>query len=131
VKVALPLLSGPVPRIFEPSLKLTTPVAAEGDTVAVNVTACPNETLTLEAVSVTVVDGLVIVTETAELALLLHALSPPYSAVREWDPAVKDVVEKDALPPLSVPVPSVVVPSLKVTVPVQLAGATVAVRVRF
>ena len=37
---------------------------------------------------------------------------------------------KDALPLLSVPVPRVVDPSLKVTVPVQLDGATVAVSVR-
>lgn len=36
--VALPLLSVPVPKVVLPSLNVTVPVAAEGDTVAVNVT---------------------------------------------------------------------------------------------
>jgi hypothetical protein len=38
VKVALPLLSVPVPRVVLPSLNVTVPVAAEGVTVAVNLT---------------------------------------------------------------------------------------------
>ena len=40
-KVALPADSAPVPRIVAPSLKVTVPVAAEGETVAVNVTDVP------------------------------------------------------------------------------------------
>ena len=51
----------------------------------------------------------------------------------EWLPAVSAEVEKVATPePLSVPVPSVVVPSRKVTVPVAVPGVlsdTVAVKV--
>jgi len=41
VNVALPLLTGPVPRVVLPSLKVTVPVAADGETVAVNVTDEP------------------------------------------------------------------------------------------
>jgi len=37
----LPLLSVPVPSVVLPSLKVTVPVAAEGVTVAVNVTELP------------------------------------------------------------------------------------------
>lgn len=39
--VALPLLSVPVPKVVAPSLKVTVPVAADGVTVAVNVTDEP------------------------------------------------------------------------------------------
>jgi hypothetical protein len=39
--VALPLLSVPVPRVVLPSLNVTVPVAANGVTVAVNVTDEP------------------------------------------------------------------------------------------
>jgi hypothetical protein len=53
----------------------------------------------------------------AELVLVLKFESPPYTAVIECDPTDSAEVEKDATPPLSVPVPSVVMPSLKVTVP--------------
>ena len=44
-------------------------------------------------------------------------------------PIAGDEIEKIAVPPLSVPVPSVVLPSLNVTVPVgvPLAGATAAI----
>ena len=45
-----------------------------------------------------------------------------------WLPAARVELVKDAVPPDIVPVPSVVVPSLKVTVPVAPAGK-VAVRV--
>jgi hypothetical protein len=50
-------------------------------------------------------------------------------AVIEWDPKERVEVEKVALPPPKVPVPSTVVPSKNVTVPVAVAGATVAVNV--
>ena len=46
----------------------------------------------------------------------------------EWDPRANDDVVKVALPLLTFPVPSVVLPSLKVTFPVAAAG-TVAVNV--
>jgi hypothetical protein len=41
LKVAFPLLSVPVPNVVLPSLNVTVPVAAEGVTVAVNVTDDP------------------------------------------------------------------------------------------
>ena len=41
LNVAVPLLSVPVPSVVLPSLKVTVPVAAEGVTVAVNVTEVP------------------------------------------------------------------------------------------
>src|SRR5262249_23701308 len=58
----------------------------------------------------------------------------PYAAVIECGPAASTVVVNVATPdPFRVPVPSVVVPSLKVTVPVGVAvvpdGVTVAVNV--
>jgi hypothetical protein len=70
----------------------------------------------------------------AELVLVLKSSSPPYTAVIEWDPTDKVDVENVAWPPLSVPVPSVVAPSLNVTVPVGVPlpepdAATVAVNV--
>jgi hypothetical protein len=47
----------------------------------------------------------------------------------EWVPAVSDEVLRLAAAPLSVIVPNVVVPSLKVIVPVAVPGVTVAVKV--
>jgi hypothetical protein len=41
LKVAAPLLIVPVPSVVVPSLKVTVPVAVEGETVAVNVTDEP------------------------------------------------------------------------------------------
>jgi hypothetical protein len=38
LNVVFPLLRVPVPRVVVPSLKVTVPVAADGETVAVNVT---------------------------------------------------------------------------------------------
>ena len=58
--------------------------------------------------------------------------SPEYAAVMARAPAGREavpaVVLKVARPPLSVPVPSVVAPSLNVTVPVADDGKTVAVK---
>jgi hypothetical protein len=50
-------------------------------------------------------------------------------AVIECDPTASVEVLKVACPLLIVPVPSVVLPSLNVTVPVAVAGVTVAVNV--
>ena len=55
--------------------------------------------------------------------------SPPKTAVMLWFPRVRPEVANVARPPLIVPVPSVVEPSLKVTVPVAPL-VTVAVNVR-
>jgi hypothetical protein len=49
--------------------------------------------------------------------------SPPYVAVIEWVPTDSADVVKGALPPASVAVPSVVEPTLKVTVPVGVPEA--------
>jgi hypothetical protein len=49
--------------------------------------------------------------------------------VSECDATERAEVEKVAIPPLRVPVPRFVCPSLNVTVPVAVAGDTVAVRV--
>lgn len=42
-KVAVPLVSVPAPRVVEPSLNTTVPVAPEAVTVTVRVTAWPGE----------------------------------------------------------------------------------------
>ena len=47
-----------------------------------------------------------------------------------WPPVLSDEMENVALPLLTVPVPSTVSPSLKVTMPVADAGETSAVRVK-
>jgi len=58
--------------------------------------------------------------DTALEVLVLNVESPPYTAVMEWAEGVtvSALVLKVATPELSVPVPRVVAPSLKVTVPV-------------
>jgi hypothetical protein len=56
-------------------------------------------------------------------------LLPLYLAVREYEPVVAKDVVKDAVPALSVAVPSVEFPFWKVTVPVAALGETLAVRV--
>src|SRR6266849_1626054 len=64
--------------------------------------------------------------------LPINVASPAYTAVIECCPLASDEVLNVALPPLSVPMPSVVVPSLNVTFPVgvpRVAGFTVAVNV--
>jgi hypothetical protein len=55
----------------------------------------------------------------ADCGLALKLLSPPYVAVIECDPTLKEDVANVACPdPSSVPVPRVVAPSLNVTIPV-------------
>ena len=49
--------------------------------------------------------------------------------MREWEPTERVLLANVATPLESVPVPSVVAPSMKVTVPVAVEGATVAVNV--
>jgi hypothetical protein len=50
-------------------------------------------------------------------------------AVTEWDPTVRLEVDRVATPPLRVPLPNEVAPSMNVTVPVPPDGETVAVKV--
>ena len=53
--VARPLLRVPLPREVDPSLNVTMPVAAKGETVAVKVTDCPKvDGLRLDASAVVV-----------------------------------------------------------------------------
>src|SRR5689334_6842520 len=129
VKVAIPPASVPVPSVVAPSLNVTVPVAAEGETVAVNVTGTPAPAGFSDEVSEVVVAAWLTVCATAAEVLAALLLSPPYTAVCECVPTVSVVVEKLAVPPATVPVPIVVAPSLNVTVPVAFEGVTVAVSV--
>ena len=59
----------------------------------------------------------------------LLLVSPAYSAVRVWLPRARELALKVATPPFRALLPTVVPPSLKVTVPVGLVPVTVAVSV--
>ena len=103
-KPAPPLLSAALP------LKMAGTVAAR-------------KLLAAGAVTEAVVGGVqsLIDCDSAEDVLVVKLPSPPYTAVIEWGDPLREsvVVLKVATPePFSVPVPSVVAPSLKVTVPV-------------
>lgn len=54
-RVAVPELSVPVPSVVVPLLNVTVPVAADGETVAVNVTGEPTVGVVVDGVSVVVV----------------------------------------------------------------------------
>jgi hypothetical protein len=54
VKVAVPEVSVPVPSEVVPFSNVTVPVAADGETVAVNVTLAPTAGVSVDTVSVTV-----------------------------------------------------------------------------
>ena len=71
LKVAIPLLRVPVPNVVLPSLKVTVPVAAEGETVAVKVTVTPDADGFDDEVRVTVVVALFTVWVSAEDVLVL------------------------------------------------------------
>ena len=74
--MATPLLSAIVPRIVEPSLKVTLPVAVEGETVAVNVTVCPYAEGLPEDTKLVVVTTWSTVSTTAEEVLPAFMPSP-------------------------------------------------------
>jgi hypothetical protein len=126
-------LSGAFPRIAGPSRKVTVPVAVEGVTVAVKVTAWPKMEIGSEDVSTVLVAAGVCPGETVSvtgvevLGPLLE--SPPYEAVILWVPDVRVATVKVAVPPArATGAPRVVEPSRKVTDPVAEEGVTVAVR---
>jgi hypothetical protein len=75
--VAFPLLSVPVPRVVVPSLKVTVPVAAEGDTVAVKVTDVWYVEGFSDDATVVVVLALFTVCVSVDEVLLLSFVSPP------------------------------------------------------
>jgi hypothetical protein len=141
VKVATPEPSRvPVPSMAAPSLNVTVPVGvpepgAEAVTVAVNVTDWPLTDGLAEEATAVPVPALFTVWFTVLEVLVLKLPSPAYTAVTEWGPTLSVVVAKVATPePLSVPVPIVATPSLKVTVPVGVPApgalaVTVAVNV--
>jgi hypothetical protein len=56
-RIAAPLLTVELPRALDPSLKVTLPVAVEGDKVAVSVTLWPYIDGLADEVSVTTEDG--------------------------------------------------------------------------
>jgi hypothetical protein len=149
VKVATPLLPDisrvPLPSVLFPKVNVTVPpgaaaVALAGFTVAVIVVLALLAILAGLAETVVVVDmaGTVAVTVTVPLDAE-KALPAPYVAVIVLLPVASELpfTVKVATPLLpdtaSVPVPSVLVPSVKVTAPpgaaVPLAGFTVAVSI--
>lgn len=127
LKVACPLLSVPVPSDWLPSMNVTIPVAVFGTTVAVNVTDVPNVEGFGDALTDVVLLALVTTCDNAADVLEESLASPPYTAVIECVPPVSAEVLNVACPLPNVPVPRVVEPSLKVTVPVAVLGVTVAV----
>ena len=76
VNVATPLLSDPVPRVVAPSLKVTVPVAVDGDTVAVSVTEAPKVEGFSEEVNAVVVEAFVTACDSAEEVLATSLASP-------------------------------------------------------
>ena len=69
MSVALPELSVPVPSEGVPEKKVTVPVAADGETVAVSVTLAPTVGVVVDAASVVVVAVLVPALTVNETAL--------------------------------------------------------------
>jgi len=137
VKVATPLLFNvPVPSAVVPSRKVTVPVGMPevlNVIVAVNVTGEPPNAEAAELTNAVVAAARVMVSVTAAEELGAKFALPLYLALIEWVPPVSVDIVKVATPPLfKVPVPSAVVPSWKLTVPVGmplLPDLTVAVHV--
>src|SRR5438093_6178598 len=103
-------------------------------TVAVKVTDFPNTDGLAEELADVVVPYFTVCVSLEEVLPLKFAL-PPYDALIEWEPTASVLVTNVAWPePFSVPVPRVLEPSLKVTVPVGvpapgLFAVTVAAKV--
>ena len=137
-KVAAPDVRVPVPMMLEPFLKVTVPEAvpapgAVAATFAVKVTDSPKTEGVVEA-NVVVVLALLTTWLTAELVLVTKLESPPYSAVMLLEATASDAMDKVATPDVRVPVPMMLEPFLKVTVPEAVpapgeTATTVAVKV--
>jgi hypothetical protein len=136
VTAPLPPLNVAVPRVDPPEVSVTDPpgVAAERETLTVNVTSCPVTEgfvpLLRPMVGVSFCTAWLNAFDVAPA----KAGSPPYTAVMECVPAVSAVVEKLATPPLRAVCPRTVTPSLNVTVLVGVppaAADTAAVKVTF
>jgi hypothetical protein len=120
--VPLPWLSVAVPISFPLFLNVSEPVATEGVTAPLRVTyLCPPSKLTVAVVTVVVEAALTTCVNTLEV-LATKPDVPAYSAVRECDPAESSGTERDVVPPTIDAVPSVLDPSLNVTVPLFGAG---------
>src|SRR5437773_2003277 len=122
-----------------PSWKVTFPAGAPAPgllavTVAVKVTDCLNTDGLAEELADVVVPYFTVCVSLEEVLPLKFA-SPPYDALIEWEPTASVLVTNVAWPePFRVPVPRVLEPSLKVTVPVGVPAPlvlafTVAVKV--
>ena len=124
----MPALTAPVPIATPPSRNRTLPVAVDGVTAAVNVTACPR------------VDGLALaVSVSEEVALITWAIagevdptvfeSPPYEALRDCVPDAEKEVVKTATPETTEALP-IGMPLFKNWMaPVAVDGLTPAVNV--
>lgn len=121
--VALPLDSvTELPKSEPSTLNCTVPlgVPLPGEfavTVAVKWTDCPLTEGFADELTAVAVSSAFTACDTAELLLVLKLPSPPYDAVIECDAVLNALVVYVATPPLIVPVPKVVAPSEKVTVP--------------
>jgi hypothetical protein len=136
-RVARPPDNAPVPSVVLLSMNVTAPV---GEPTALQLMVAVNVTDWLKAdgfkedcseVEVAVLETVWV--KTADV-LPEKLLSPPYTALMEWEPtASAEVVSVACALPFREPVPNVVVPSMNVTVPVGApepeVGATVAVKV--
>ena len=133
-EVAEPEDSVTVPREVVPSKNSTDPLAVPAPgvvvaTVAVKVTDCPNTEGLVEDVNAVVVLALFTTWLTAVLVLVAKLRSPLYSAVMLFEATASDAMDKVAVPDVRVPVPIMVEPFLKVTVPVAVELLTAAVKV--
>jgi hypothetical protein len=117
-----------LPIVVEPSLKSTVPVAADGETVAANVTVAPTVAGFALLVKVTDEERAFTVCVRAEEALEPHVLLPPKDAVTEWTPTDSADVVRVAVPFTRVPEPRLSAPSLKAIDPLHV-GVTDAVNV--
>src|SRR5437868_1826881 len=84
--VADPPQTAEVPRSAAPSRNCTVPVAADGETVAVSVTDCPNADGLTEELTLTVAVALTTVCVHAAAVLPMKLPSPLYTAVIECVP---------------------------------------------
>ena len=129
------MLSDELPRTFDPSVKVTVPVGIgppEEVTAAVKVTDWPNVDGFSDEVRAVVAVALFTVCDTVPEVLPVKLASPPYVAVTECVPGISVLTVNIDWFELTVAVPSVFAPSLKVIVPVAPppnCGVTVAVNV--
>jgi hypothetical protein len=125
-----------LPSVLVPSRKVSVPVGVPevlDVVVAVNVTGAPLDAEAAELTNTALVAANAMVSVTAAEVLPAKFALPAYLQVTECVPTVSVEIVKVALPPLlRVPMPSVVVPSRKLTAPVGVPlppDVTVAVNV--